>query len=67
MSKYLTAGNVSAVLSVLAIMVGAFGKNALSTFLNDPSTTQSIMVIIGAVGTLIAGALPGIKQIEEDL
>lgn len=61
MSKYVTAGNISALLSVMAIIVGAFGKNALSTFLNDPSTTQTVMTIIGAIGTLVAGVLPGIK------
>lgn len=61
MMRFVTAGNVTAVLSVLAIIVGAFGKNALANFLNDPSTAQSIMSVIGAVGTLIAGVLPGVK------
>jgi hypothetical protein len=62
MSKYLTAGNITAALSVAAILAGAFGKTALASFLNDPSTTQSILTAIGAIGTLFAGALNGVKQ-----
>lgn len=62
MQKYLTAGNITAVLSVLAILAGAFGKSALATFLNDPSTTQALLTAGGAIGTLVSGVLPGIKQ-----
>jgi hypothetical protein len=62
MSKYLTKGNITAALSVLAIAAGAFGKSALATFLTDPSTTQTILTLIGSVGTLVAGAMQGVQQ-----
>lgn len=61
MSKYLTSGNVTAVLSVAAIIAGAFGKSALATFLHDPSTAQTFLSLVGAVGTLVAGAMQGVK------
>lgn len=62
MSRYITPGNVTAALSVLALAAGAFGKGALATFLNDPSTTQTIFTIIGLVGTLFAGAMKGVQE-----
>lgn len=61
MTKYLTPGTVAALLSVAAIVAGAFGKSALATFLNDPSTTQTVLTLAGAVGTLVAGILNGVK------
>jgi hypothetical protein len=61
MSKYITAGTVTAVLSVAAIIAGAFGKSALATFLNDPATGQTVLTLAGAIGTLISGVLSGIK------
>lgn len=63
MAKYLTPGTVTALLSVAAIVAGAFGKTALATFLNDPSTTQTLLTLAGAVGTLIAGILNGVKPV----
>lgn len=62
MSKYLTLGNITAVLSVAAIIAGAFGKSAMQTYLNDPNTAQTILTLAGAVGTLIAGAAKGMHQ-----
>jgi hypothetical protein len=62
MSKFLTLGNITAALSVGAILAGAFGKSALATFLNNPDTAQSILTALGAVGTLIAGAAQGVKK-----
>lgn len=62
MSKYITPGNITALLSVAAIAAGAFGKSALATFLNDPSTTQTILTLVGSIGTLFAGAMNGVKQ-----
>ena len=59
--KYVTPGTVTAALSVAAIIAGAFGKSALATFLNDPSTAQTILTLAGAVGTLVAGLLNGVK------
>jgi hypothetical protein len=61
MSKYLTLGNVTALLSVAAILAGAFGKAALKAFLDDPSTAQTVMTLIGAVLTLFAGAAKGVN------
>jgi hypothetical protein len=63
MSKYLTPGTVTAVLSIAAIVAGAFGKSTLATFLNDPSTAQDVLTLGGAVGTLVAGILNGVKQV----
>jgi hypothetical protein len=61
LSKYVTKGTVTAVLSVIAIIVGAFGKSGLETFLNDPDTAQTVLTVTGAVGTLVAGILNGIN------
>ena len=61
MSKYITAGTVTAVLSVAAIIAGAFGKDALAAFLNDPSTGQTVLTLAGAIGTLVSGILSGVK------
>lgn len=62
MSKYLTQGNIAAILAITAIFAGAFGKGALASFLNDPDTTQTILTVVGALGTLIAGASKGVRQ-----
>lgn len=62
MSRFITLGNISAVLSVLAIMVGAFGKNTLANWLSDPDTAQTVFTFLGALGTLIAGVSPGMKS-----
>lgn len=61
MSKYITSGTVTALLSVAAIIAGAFGKGALATFLNDPATAQTLLTLAGSVGTLISGILTGVK------
>jgi uncharacterized membrane protein len=61
MTKYVTAGTVTALLSVLAIIAGAFGKSALATFLNDPTTSQNVLLIAGSIGTLVSGVLAGVK------
>lgn len=62
MTKYLTAGNITALLSVAAIIAGAFGKTALQTFFSDPSTSQTLLTLMGAVGTLVSGAMQGVKS-----
>lgn len=58
--KFLTPGTIGAVLSVAAVLAGAFGKEALSTFLADPSTAQNILLVIGSLGTLVSGAMAGV-------
>ena len=62
MAKYLTLGNITAVLSVTAIIAGAFGKSALASFLNSPDTAQTLLTLAGAIGTLVAGASKGMSQ-----
>ena len=62
MSKYITPATVTAVLSIGAILAGAFGKTALQTFLNDPNTVQSVMTVLGSLGALIASAMPGVSK-----
>lgn len=62
MSKYLTLGNIAALLSVAAIIAGAFGKGALASFLNNPDTAQTILTVLGSIGTLVAGASKGVSQ-----
>lgn len=62
MSKYLTLGNITAAMSVLAILAGAFGKSAMQSFLDDPNTAQTVMTLIGAVLTLVAGAAKGVNS-----
>lgn len=61
MSKYVTKGTITAALSVAAIIAGAFGKSTLAAWFNDPTTAETILVVAGSVGTLIAGAVAGVK------
>jgi hypothetical protein len=63
--KYLTKGTIAAVLSIVAIMAGAFGYDAIGTFLNDPGTVTTVLTIVGAAGTLYAGITDGIKKPAE--
>lgn len=58
--KYVTPGTVTAVLSLAAMLAAVFGKPALSTFFNDPTTAQAVIGAVGAVGTLVAGILKGV-------
>ena len=60
--KYVTPGTVTAVLSIAAVLAGVFGKSALQHFLDDPATTQMVLVVIGNIGTLVAGVLGGVKK-----
>jgi hypothetical protein len=60
--SYITTGSVTAVLSMLAILAGAFGKSHLQAVLQDPTTVQTVLTVAGAIGTLVAGLLPGIKS-----
>lgn len=60
--KYVTLGNVTALLSVLAILAGAFGKTQLQAYLGNPDTAQTVLTVIGSIGTLVAGIMPGVKQ-----
>lgn len=62
MKKFLTGGTITAVLSVAAIMAGAFGYNELGKFLNDPATAQTVLIAVGSLGTLVAGLLDGVKK-----
>lgn len=62
MSKYVTPGNVTALLAVAAIFAGAFGKSALASFLTNPDTAQTVLSVLGAIGTLAAGAMQGIQK-----
>jgi hypothetical protein len=63
--KYLTKGTIAAVLSIAAIMAGAFGYEAIGVFLNDPGTVTTVLTIAGAAGTLYAGIVDGIKKPAE--
>lgn len=62
MKKFLSGGTVTAALSVAAILAGAFGYDALGKFLNDPATATTVLTVVGAVGTLVAGVLEGVKK-----
>lgn len=62
MTKYITPATVTAALSIAAILAGAFGQTALQTFLNDPHTAQTVLTILGSVGSLVAAAMPGVKH-----
>jgi hypothetical protein len=59
--KYVTSGTVTAVCSVIAVVLGAFGKTALAAFFNDPSTAQALLTVAGSIGTLVAGVMQGVK------
>lgn len=60
--KYLTKGSITAVLSVAAILAGAFGKPGLATFLNNPDTAGAILTGVGSIGAVVAGVLEGVKS-----
>ena len=60
--KYVTPGTITALLSIAAVAAGVFGKSGLEHFFSDPSTAQAVLVILGNVGTLVAGLLAGVKK-----
>jgi hypothetical protein len=60
--KYVTPGTITAVLSIAAVVAGAFGHAALAHFFDDPSTAQDILLVIGNIGTLAAGLLSGVQK-----
>ncbi|ACL57035.1 hypothetical protein [Methylobacterium nodulans] len=60
MTKFLTPGVVTGLLSGAAIGVSLAGKPALSAFLNAPSTAVNALAALGAVGALAAGLLKGV-------
>jgi hypothetical protein len=62
MSKYLTPGVITGALSAAALVASFAGKPALAAFLSDPATVQNVLAVVGTVGTLVAGALSGIKR-----
>lgn len=64
MMKFVTPGTITAILSVAAIIAGAFGKSQLAAFFNDPTTAQGLLTAAGTIGTLVAGLLAGVKPAE---
>lgn len=62
LNKFVTKGTVTAVLSVAAILAGAFGYAPLKGFFEDPHTADAILTAAGAIGTLAAGIMQGVKK-----
>lgn len=60
--NYVTPGTISAVLAFVAIIAGAFGQESLKAFLNDPSTAQTILSVVGGVLALVAGVAKGVEK-----
>lgn len=60
--KYATKGSITAVLSVAAIVAGAFGYSPLQSFFADPATADNITQAIGLIGALAAGFMQGVKK-----
>lgn len=61
MKKFATPGAVTGLLTVAAVAAGIAGKSELAAFLGSPETANAVVSLVGAVGTLVAGLLPGLK------
>lgn len=61
MKKFVTPGAVTGLLTVAAVAAGIAGKSELAAFLGSPDTANAVVSLVGAVGTLVAGLLPGLK------
>lgn len=57
-------GAITGVLSFLSVLCGLFGKPALGTFLNDPTTAQTVLVVAGGLGGLVGGILKGVHPVD---
>ncbi|ACL62048.1 hypothetical protein [Methylobacterium nodulans] len=62
MTKFLTPGVVTGLLSAAAIGASLAGKPALAAFLTDPSTAANVLAALGAIGALAAGLLKGVRS-----
>jgi hypothetical protein len=60
LSRFITKGTISAVLSVITLILGSTGHGALATILTDPNTIQNILIMISAGSALYAGAAQGV-------
>jgi uncharacterized membrane protein YfcA len=61
MSKYITAGSITGVLSVLATIAGILHYSPLQAVLSDPNTAAAITTIIGVVGSAVSAFMVGNK------
>ncbi|ACL61346.1 hypothetical protein [Methylobacterium nodulans] len=62
MTKFLTPGVVTGLLSAAAIGASLAGKPTLAAFLTDPSTAANVLAALGAIGALAAGLLKGVRS-----
>lgn len=60
--NFLSPGLILGLLTLISAVANAFGKPALGSFLSDPSTAQSVQVVIDGGMALVAGVLNGIKK-----
>ncbi len=57
----ITPGVIGGILAFLGTITIAIGKPALGMFLSDPSTAQTVTVVLTGAIALVAGAAAGIN------
>ncbi|MGY2050784.1 hypothetical protein [Methylobacterium sp. JK268] len=62
MTKFLTPGVVTGMLSAASVGAGLAGRPALAAYLDDPSTAANLLALLGAAGALAAGFLKGVRS-----
>jgi hypothetical protein len=60
--NFVTTGSVAGVLAFMAVIAGAFGKPALASFFNDPTTAANVATLLGSALTLYAGMAQGLRK-----
>lgn len=58
----ISKGQVAGILGALATVATAFGFGKYAVILNDPTTAVVATALVGVVGSVIAGHLPGAKK-----
>ncbi|ACA20257.1 hypothetical protein M446_5980 [Methylobacterium sp. 4-46] len=61
MTKILTPGVVTGLLSAAAVAASLAGRPALAAFFQDPGTAANVLALLGAAGALAAGFLKGAR------
>ena len=61
MTKYLTPGVITGVLTAAAAVASFMGQDTLAAFFGDPTTAANVTQAVTAIGAIIAGFLSGVK------
>jgi hypothetical protein len=61
-TQFLSKGVITSLVGMITLILSNTGHNAVAIWLSDPDNMNQIFMIIGAILTLLGGALPGVKQ-----